>query len=59
MGLLSAAIWLPIAVGLVLFALGRDHNASVAAPGTRTRCSQDVGLAAAATSSANDIAISE
>ena len=29
MGLLSAAIWLPIAVGLVLFALGRDRDANV------------------------------
>jgi NADH-quinone oxidoreductase subunit M len=27
MGLLSVAIWLPIAVGLLLFALGRDENA--------------------------------
>jgi len=27
MGLLSAAIWLPIAVGLLLFALGHDANA--------------------------------
>jgi len=27
MGLLSVAIWLPIAVGLLLFALGRDDNA--------------------------------
>ena len=27
MGLLSAAIWLPIAVGVLLFALGRDDNA--------------------------------
>ncbi|MBE7419156.1 MAG: NADH-quinone oxidoreductase subunit M [Ideonella sp.] len=27
MGLLSLAIWLPIAVGLLLFALGRDDNA--------------------------------
>jgi len=26
MGLLSAAIWLPIATGMLLFALGRDHN---------------------------------
>ncbi|MFO1221083.1 MAG: NADH-quinone oxidoreductase subunit M [Burkholderiaceae bacterium] len=29
MGLLSAAIWLPIVTGLVLFALGRDDNATV------------------------------
>ncbi|HEU5296001.1 MAG TPA: NADH-quinone oxidoreductase subunit M [Burkholderiaceae bacterium] len=27
MGLLSAAIWLPIAVGVLLFAIGRDDNA--------------------------------
>ena len=27
MGLLSIAIWLPIAVGVLLFALGRDDNA--------------------------------
>jgi NADH-quinone oxidoreductase subunit M len=27
MGLLSVAIWLPIAFGALLFALGRDHNA--------------------------------
>jgi len=27
MGLLSAAIWIPIAVGVLLFALGRDDNA--------------------------------
>ncbi|MBL8319407.1 MAG: NADH-quinone oxidoreductase subunit M [Burkholderiaceae bacterium] len=29
MGLLSVAIWLPIATGLVLFAFGRDQNANV------------------------------
>jgi NADH-quinone oxidoreductase subunit M len=29
MGLLSAAIWLPIAVGLLLFALGRDDRAAM------------------------------
>ena len=27
MGLLSVAIWLPIAVGVVLLAIGRDSNA--------------------------------
>ena len=29
MGLLSAAIWLPIAVGALLFALGHDRNAGI------------------------------